>query len=245
MSEPIGSKQYRSVVVQEPAAKSFRRRLIIGLMALALVAVGYWLGDRGIVANLHQGEQVKSLKQQLDQSRAETTELRQQLVNLKLGADIDRQSVNEVRAMVREHKQTINRLNKDITFYKGLMSPTEREKGLGIRSWELYPGSAPNRFQFKLILQQLALKHRLLKGQVKVNIIGRQAGAEKIIPLAILSEQVDSGPIALRFKYYQYIEGELVLPAGFEPSGVDIVARATSPKKVKVEKFYVWAVQQS
>jgi hypothetical protein len=215
----------------------------MGLLVISSL-LSYWLGGLSKTTDtqslLTENEQ---LNQQLDSVQKELTNVSQQLANVKIGADIDRQSVNEVRAVISDHEQTINELNEEISFYKGLMAPTERERGLGIRSWELYPGSAPNRYQFKLVMQQLALKHAVLKGSVKIDIVGKRAGVEEILPLSMLSDQVENTGVKLRFKYFQYADGELQLPIDFVPERIDIVAATTSPKKVQIEKHFSWLVQ--
>ncbi len=244
MTEVTGSKQYRSIVVQDRPA---RRRITIASIVIILVAIAqlaYWYGGASIKSDYKQlTEDHKNVVEQLSLAEARYQDVSQQLTNAQLGSDIDRKAVNEVRTTVSEHKETINQLNEEINFYKGLMAPTERERGLGIRSWEVYPGSEPNRFQYKLVLQQLALKHTVLKGTVQVNIVGKRNGIEETLPLDILSEQVDK-ILKLRFKYFQYVDGELIIPEGFTPDRVDIVAKATSPKAVSVDKHYGWIVQK-
>jgi hypothetical protein len=246
MKEVTGSKQYRSIVVQDRPSR--RRLMILSVIALLVVVaqLAYWYGGQSISADYQKlSQDHNEVVEQLSLSKARYDDASQQLTNLQLGSDIDRMAVNDVRSTVSEHKQTINQLNEEINFYKGLMAPTERERGLGIRSWEVYPGSAANRFQFKLVLQQLALKHTVLKGTVQVDIVGKRGGVEEVLSLDILSEQIDSQGLKLRFKYFQYIDGELVIPEGFVPERIDIVAKATSPKAVKVEKYYSWLVQQT
>jgi hypothetical protein len=244
MTEVAGSKQYRSVVVQHRPGR--RALLLVALSALLIASCGlcYWLGGV-LVETKYQGlaGENATLSQQLISTSGNLAEVSQQLANISTGAEIDRQAVNEVRTVISEHKQTINALNEEINFYKGLMAPTERERGLGIRSWELYPGSAPGRFQFKLILQQLALKHSMLKGDVVVDIVGKRAGVEQTLSLASLSEQIKGKAIKLRFKYFQYVDGELQLPGDFVAERIDIRATATTPKKVQVEKRVSWLVQ--
>ncbi len=168
----------------------------------------------------------------------------QGLANSSVGAEIDRQAVADVRGTVRDHKQTIAELKEEIAFYKGLMSPSDREGGLGIRSWEIYGTNVPQQFQFKLIVQQLARKHVLLNGNVTIILQGKQDGKSKNLSLHQLSEQIKTQNVSLRFKYFQYIEGELILPVGFVPENVDIVAKAEKPKKVQVEKQYKWLTTQ-
>lgn len=243
MNEVVGSKQYRSIVVED---RPVRRRLIQGGVAATFVVAvlaAYWLGGY----SGHGGYDALSAAHdeallQLERIESSNKELSQQLVNIKLSAEVDRTAVDEVRSAVSKHKQTINKLNEEISFYKGLMSPTDRERGLGIRSWEVYPTNDPRRFQFKLVVQQLAVKHAVLKGTVTVQLVGWQGGEEQTFSLDILSEQVERSATKLRFKYFQYIDGELHLPEGFAVERVDIVARATAPKKVQVEKHYSWIV---
>ncbi|MFA7554428.1 MAG: DUF6776 family protein [Spongiibacteraceae bacterium] len=250
MAKVTGSKQYRSIVVQDRTR--FRRGL--SLIFIVFVAVlSYFLGayvSRGGHEQLvedysEQTERHEQLQQKLTSAEADLETLKQELVNSKVGADVDRQAVNELRSVISEHQQTITELNEEISFYKDLMAPTEREKGLGIRSWELYPSTSPRHFQFKLIVQQLALKHALLKGVVNVNIVGKRGDVDETLSLDILSPQVDSKGIKLQFKYFQYIEGELQLPVDFIPERIDVIAKQTSPKKIVVEKHYGWIVQNS
>jgi hypothetical protein len=59
-----------------------------------------------------------------------------------------------------------------------------------------------------------------------------------------LSSQVEAQQIDLRFKYFQYVEGELELPVGFVAERVDVTARASKPKKVQVEKQFAWLSQR-
>ena len=78
-----------------------------------------------------------------------------------------------------------------------------------------------------------------------IELVGRQNDIEQTFPLNILSEQVEKENTRLRFKYFQYIDGELQLPEGFAVERVDIVAKATTPKAVQIEKRYSWVVSSS
>ena len=244
MNKVVGSRQYRSVVVEDRPG----RRLAVAAAAVAVVAlslaIAYWAGGyalRGEYRQLQSDHQ--TLQQELEQARSKLEETSQALTNLQLGSEVDRQAVEQVRETMRGDQETIAKLNEEISFYKGLMAPTERERGLGIRGWELYPGAEPNRFQYRLIVQQLALKHTLLVGSVSVTLVGREQGVERSYPLSALSEQVNDTNIKLRFKYFQNFEGELQLPEGFVVDRVDIVARASKPNAVEVEKHFGWIVQ--
>jgi uncharacterized protein DUF6776 len=244
MSDLKGSKQFSSVVVPYQPRK---RQMIVVAVSVLVVIVGglsFLAGWRAVEVNyLELREERDGLALDLAEVRDELKGATQSFQNVRLGSEVDRKAVDDIRATVREQKQTIAALNEEIGFYRGLMAPTEREKGLSIRGWELYPGSKPDAYQYKLVLQQLALKHTVLKGSVSVRVIGVQDGVEKSYPLEQLASGQEASVLKLRFKYFQNIEGELQVPAGFEPQRIDVVAKATSPKVAKVEKHYGWVVQ--
>lgn len=244
MSDLKGSKQFSSVVV--PYQPRRRQMLVVGVAALVLIVgvVAFFAGWRSVEVNYLAllGER-DGLVLDLAEVRDELNGATQQFQNIRLGSEVDRKAVEDIRAAVREQKQEIAALKEEIGFYRGLMAPTDREKGLSIRGWELYPGSKPDAYQYKLVLQQLALKHTVLKGSVSVRVVGVQDGLEKSYPLEQLAIGQEASVLKLRFKYFQNIEGELRVPAGFEPQRIDVVAKATSPKVAKVEKHYGWVVQ--
>lgn len=244
MDTVVGSKQYRSIVVHDRPGRRLAIRLGVLILLLVASAAAYWIGGRETLGAYQQLKvDYQQAQQALTETQQELAKLSQRLTNQKMGSEVDRQAVEEIRAVVREHKETITKLNEEISFYKGLMAPTERERGLGIRSWEVYPTAEANRFQYRLVMQQLAVKHSVLSGAVSVMLVGRHQGVEQSYSLDILSNEVDKKDIRLRFKYFQYIDGELQLPEGFVVDRVDIVASATKPKKVKVEKHFGWVVQ--
>lgn len=245
MSTVTGSKQYKSIVVEHKPARRLLLSVAVLLLLLAASAIAYWQGGRMLEADFEKLEtEYRVTAEQLDVVSEKYRNASQQLTNQTVGAEVDRQAVEEVRSAVREHKQTIAELSEEITFYKGLMAPTDREKGLGIRGWEVYATSNPQRFQFKLIVQQLAIKHQLLTGSITAVIDGTLNGIETTLSLHDISEEIDKRDIILRFKYFQYIEGEFTLPVGFIPEQIDLAARATKPNKVQIEKQYAWLVQR-
>jgi hypothetical protein len=123
------------------------------------------------------------------------------------------------------------------------MAPTKEERGLGIRSMDLLATKNTRKFAFKLVLQQLAVEHRLVRGDVQINVVGRQEGAEKTLPLSALSEQVANELIKFKFKYFQNIQADLLLPEGFEPQRIDVVVKSKGKKSL--EKKFAWLTQEA
>ncbi len=243
MTTVKGSKQYRYIVVRHQPGRRLVAVLVVAAMLVLVAQISFKWGGSDVAAGYDSVVVDRDrLAEELLADRAALQEASQQLANISLGAEVDRQAVDGIRQVVKEQKQTIAELTEEITFYKGLMAPTDKEKGLSIRGWELYPTNNPRRYQFKLVVQQLAVKHALLKGSVTVDVVGRRGGLEETLSWDILSDDVASRQVKLRFKYFQNIEGDINIPVGFEPQRIDLVAKATSPKTAQVEKHYGWIV---
>jgi hypothetical protein len=75
-------------------------------------------------------------------------------------------------------------------------------------------------------------------------VSGFNGKQEVAYPLSELSKDFDDKASTLHFRYFQAIEGELVLPLGFEPKGITLVARASKPRKSKAKKQFPWELQE-
>ncbi len=84
----------------------------------------------------------------------------------------------------------------------------------------------------------------MVEGTLSVEVFGLKGEAEVSYPLAELSEDFDRGAAALHFRYFQAIEGELVLPEGFEPRGMTVVARVSKPRETEVREQFPWKLQE-
>ena len=249
MTTVKGTKQYKSIVVRY---RPWQRSAFIVLAFALMLAVAFfstWLA-RSNFAELEKQlmDENYRVKTDLLLLQKDKEAIEQQLANAKMAADVDRGSVSNVQQEVKSYQDKIAELTEEIGFYKGLMSPSERERGLSVRGLDIYKTSFADTFQYKLVLQQTALKHQLLRGSVRVVIIGQVLNEQGVsvarrYALADLSEEVKEVDIPLRFKYFQNIEGELTLPEDFNVQKIELVARASSPKKVQIEKTYDWRVQ--
>ncbi|MGK0442861.1 MAG: hypothetical protein ACJA0N_002680, partial [Pseudohongiellaceae bacterium] len=174
-----GSKQYRSVVVRyRPWQRSAVIILAFGLI-LAVAFSSTWLA-RSDFLELEQRlvDENHELKNNLLLATKEKDDASQQLANLKMAATVDRVSVDDVQQELKSYQDKIAGLTEEISFYKGLMSPSERDRGLSVRDLNIYKTASPHQFQYKLVLQQTSLKHRLLKGSVRVVIVGEAKNPE-------------------------------------------------------------------
>lgn len=238
LGQPAGMR----VVHHRPWLKPL---LIVAWVVSVLLAiiVSYWWSE---YQNQVQLKGLKSENQQLQnllsQVRENESQTLQQLVNLKFGSEIDRQAAQDVRAEVVALQDQITELENEIRFYRGLMAPGSNSKGVGFGKLELHHVDG-NQFHLRIVVQQVAANHQLLTGSLQVALVGLRAGNETRLPINEISEQVSDPEIKLRFKYFQVIEADLVLPEGFMPRHIDMNIEAG--KYGSASQTTAWQVQES
>ena len=116
--------------------------------------------------------------------------------------------------------------------------------GLSLRKPELVPAATPGRFRYRFFVQQIEREYDMVEGSLSVDVSGFNGKQEVTYPLSELSKDFDDKASTLHFRYFQAIEGELVLPLGFEPKGITLVARASKPRKSKAKKQFPWELQE-
>ncbi|GAB2191450.1 DUF6776 family protein [Sessilibacter sp. MAH2] len=243
----LKSTKSKQLVVVEHQPWRGRILLLVAVVAIVLASFGgYWFGGyvlRQEVAELTVAKQ--ALESKLASAEDKVNELRQQSANLRLGSEIDKKASEDVRNQVVELRDKIATLEADISFYRGIMSPKGNQQGLTIGQVDFIATQIPRHYQYRMVIQQLASNHNLISGALTVTVVGRQGGQARQFPLKDLSEQIDDEDIKLRFKYFQNIEGELVLPEGFEPERIELMAKSSGKNGQLVEKKFGWLVQET
>jgi len=89
----------------------------------------------------------------------------------------------------------------------------------------------------------LANNENVISGYANVNILGMQEGSEVSFPLRSIAVDENQLDIRLQFRYFQNIEGELIIPENFVPETMQILAVAQGKNAKTVQKNFVWLVE--
>lgn len=230
--------------------RPWRRALVVMALALLFTGTGagaHYLGFvRGLSFNGDARAERDLLRNENGVLQSQLTRVQQQLVNAEQESRVDRASLEKVQGTMLTLRERIAQLEEDILFYKNIMAPEEKERGLVIGQFDLVALEEPGWYRYRVELRQQGDNQHLVNGYANVNILGREDGSERSIPLRDVSGTVDQQDLKLRFQYFQNIEGELRLPAGFTPEMVQI--RAVSEREANagtVEKSFGWVVQDN
>ena len=222
------------------------RLLATGLLLVSLAgAAGFRFGQRALPEGPEaEAAALASLQAELLAARGEARSVQGKLDLERTRHEINRRALEMVRNEIASQKEQIADLEEGLSFYKGLMAPGELAAGLSLRTVEIVSREEPGRYAYRILVQQEARKHSLLKGELRVEIFGLRLDQEVGYSLAELSEEVDQDAIGLQFRYFQAVEGELTLPEGFEPLGIRLLASASKPQKTEVREQFNWEVQE-
>lgn len=219
------------------------RRFFLGLLLLTTVvaaaATGWYVGQDQQFSMVR--ERVE-MQERLVAQEAELENLRHQVAVLDRGNKVEREASEAVRREMRALNEKIYGLEKEITFYRNIMSPGGGADRLRIQRLELSARPGGEGLRYKVVLTQVTEKRDQVRGEVHIELLGRQGGERATVPL---SELAATGDFQFRFRYFQELEGEFTLPDGFEPETVRVTARSSGRRPVEVAREFTWLVQET
>ena len=239
-----GSKQEKMIVVPHRPLQTFWVRCVIALALLATGVGAYFYGfTAGVQENGEARIERDTLQGAVLKMEEENGMLRQQLLNLEQSGTVDQRALDSVQQTIVGLREKISQLEEDVLFYKQIMSPENDESGLVIGQLDLVATEEPGTIRYKMELKQQGNNENLINGYANINVVGMRNYQEVSIPLNELSSVEPEEDIRLQFRYFQNIEGELMLPDNFEPTKVQILAVAEGSNAKTVQKSFGWLVE--
>ncbi len=216
--------------------------LVITLVLALFLEAGFYLGQHAAYSGMGaKPKSYKAMQQELISVQNALRSRDDELAIQRTRHEVDRQALELVRKEMAGQNEELAGLQEGLAFYRSLMSPGEIAPGLSLRSFELTAGDQPRQYAYRMVLQQEARKHDQLKGTLTAIVSGMADGKPVEYALGDISEDFDPG---LQFRYFQSIQGSLILPGGFEPGTVRIRARTVKPNAFDVSQEYPWRLKE-
>lgn len=186
---------------------------------------------------------VEKLKEYIGSLEEQKQKLLEQVAVVERNRQVEQQAFSDVDSSLKGLQEEILELKQEVAFYRGIVAPRESEGGLNIQSFRIERSGEDRSFRFKLVLTQVAKSDSAVKGRVRIELAGVKEGKALNLPLSDISSGVVPN-LDLRFKYFQTIEGNMVLPAGFAPTNVIIEIIPTGGRS-GFSKNFAWEASLS
>lgn len=213
----------------------FKRGPVIALAVLGGVLVlGGWALWHALAGDAEPGPTPAQLRVQ--QQRIEVLE--QQVATLSRSDQISRDANRDLQATLSERDEEIAGLRADVAFYERFVGATAQRRGLSVHELILQPQDE-QAWHFTATLTQNLNRGAVNAGRLLVSVEGTEAGKLRRLAWADLRQQPNAPGVPYSFKYFQQVEGDLLLPPGFKP--VRVIARVVPQSGAAVEQSFPWA----
>ncbi|MBD9478948.1 hypothetical protein IB225_08095 [Pseudoxanthomonas sp. PXM02] len=207
---------------------------MIATLGLAVVLViGGWALWRALAGSPGEGPTPAQMRGQ--QQRIESLE--QQVATLSRSDQISRDANRDLQAALSERDEEIAGLRADVAFYERFVGATAQRRGLSVHELTLQPQDE-QAWHFTATLTQNLNRGAVNAGRLLVSVEGTEAGKLRRLGWADLRQQPNAPGVPYSFKYFQQVEGDLLLPPGFKP--VRVIARVVPQSGAAVEQSFPW-----
>lgn len=223
--------------------RPLKTRILAAMVAVVLLTGGWSLYEygryRGGFDRFGAAEQQAAMANRVDALQQQIGSLREENAGLERARQVERQAYNELNTSLKRLQQEILELKEELAFYRGIVSPREASRGLRLQSFRLEPTGQERIWRYKLVLTQVLKNDNRVSGSVTMKVDGLLDGEQRSVPLSELSENSVTA-LKYGFKYFQNLEGQLVLPEGYAPERLTVEVRPGRGQGDRIEQVYDW-----
>jgi len=221
------SRHQHRTVVKRVHPHAWRWRLLAFLSTLSVcVAAGIWWGL-----------QIATLPPATDDREAV---LNDQLNQLSLQSEADRQTLSELQHHLSEQAADIAALEDMLAFYRGVLAPEDAETPVVLRRPELAYLPDSGGWRVTVVVHRGEGGDKLYRGQLSLEITGQGPVEAALITADEVDSTMTSGVFPLRFRYLQQVQAVISLPEAFVPETIESVVTLTEPVRRTVRRSDLW-----
>lgn len=231
-AEPVEHTSIEDASIKEVVAHNHTLAYsLLGAFILALV-FGAW-GLWRILAPAPDDSRA-----QLHAQQGRVAALEQRVATLTRSDQISREANRDLQGTLAERDEEIAGLRADVAFYERFVGSTAKRHGLNVHQLQLVQQDGPA-WHFTATLTQNLNRGAVNTGKLTLTVEGSRAGKMQKLTWVQLRQQPDAPGVAYSFKYFQQVEGDILLPDGLRP--IRVVAHLDPQRGAAVEQSFTWA----
>ena len=194
------------------------------LLAAGLVLLGYLFAYWRIVGGGFDAQSLQSLRQ-------ENSALHASMVRIQRQLQVERAAQSTLAKEIDNLQGESMRLKEDVTFYKNILSDSSAAGELKFYSFRLSKGARPNEYDYHILLAQSGRNNKPVQGQLQFSLNLPQGNT------TALQSQINGGGIKVNFKYYQRLDGSIIVPDAAAGASVEasFIENGTSRARISQE----------
>lgn len=212
------------------------RLTVYALLGVLVLALGF--GAWGLWTVFAPGARQAPTAAQWQATQGRVHDLEQQVATLSRSDQISREANRDLQATLSDREEQIAGLRADVAFYERFVGATAQRRGLAVHELKLQP-QTDQAWHFTATLTQNLNRGAVNRGRLQLSVEGTRAGKLETLDWGRLRQQPQSDGMAYSFKYFQQIEGEIVLPPDFKP--LRVTARLQPDNSERVDQSFTWA----
>lgn len=208
-------------------------RLALAVLVLAAAWLGLWGAWRSFAPT------PANARERLQQQAQRIDALEQRVATLARSDQISRQANAGLQATLADRDEEIAGLRADVAFYERFVGATAQRHGLAVHELHLQPQQDPQLWHFVATLTQNINRDTVNSGHLQLALEVTDGRTMRRLDWPVLRQQAGAPGVAYSFKYFQQVEGDVVLPRGARP--VRVIARLLPEGSVPLEQSFTWA----
>jgi hypothetical protein len=177
----------------------------------------------------------KSVKNEVAQGSVENMDveaLKMRIAVLERSEQVAKAALVDLQKTLRDREEEIAGVRADLAFYGRLVGGAKRE-GLAVHALRLTSVPDSRAWNFAATLTQNFKRGAETTGRLTLSVTGIADGKIETVEWKGLSEESESAGIGYAFKYFQQVNGIIMLPEGFEPNSVRVSAEGAGGRSVQ------------
>jgi len=215
---------------------------ISGILFSVLLVIVFYIGE------MYQAYELKALKLEQSTLHALIEELEtrnQSLVEknaqLKANSEIEHDAYIKANEGLVQLQRQMLELKKELAFYQGIVSPAKEKIGVNLQSFELTKTNENGQYSYKIVLTKRGNSNKVIKGKVAATILGEMGRKSKKLSLSKIKLNARKSDFQFSFKYFQILQGEILLPENFTPYDVEFLINPSAKKIKSFTETKSWA----
>ncbi|SKA03780.1 DUF6776 family protein [Novilysobacter spongiicola] len=221
----MGSRSHSGYVIVPRQRRGYLAWVLLAL-AWSITLAAAWLAASWIAAPTVPGlaGDPRQARQALEAAESELEALRQRQATLERSDQISRAANRKVQQALAERDEEIADLRENLAFYERLAAGEGKPRGLNVHSAEFVAEDAGT-WRYQIVLTQNLERGAVSAGKLSFSIEGVRDGKLATIGWDDLKQRKGAPAQAYSFRYFQQLDGSVMLPAGFTPQRVRVSLR--------------------